>query len=140
MVNSQTPKPLHLLYVEDCAIDQRLMTAYLQQDGDVSYTLTNCSTLDEASEALQSTNYDALILDNRLPPFTNYHEPYRALKEQHGFNGPAVIVSAETSGNEFARERRQDNEVVLDKSDLVDLVRNGHFAKLMRGGSAQANR
>jgi CheY-like chemotaxis protein len=139
MENSPATKPLHLLYVEDCDIDQRLMIAYLRQDGDASYTLTNCSTLDEASEALKNANYDALILDNRLPPFTNYHEPYRALKEQHGYDGPAIIVSAETSGKEFARERRQDHEVVLDKSDLLDLVRNGHFARLMRGGQPQAS-
>ena len=80
-----------------------------------------------------------LILDNRLPPYTDYHEPYRTLKERCGFSGPTLIVSAEIDGLEFSRERRQDHEVVLDKGDIPALVKNGSFAQLLRGEQALAN-
>lgn len=58
---------IRLLYLDDCDIDHRLMQAYLSLDDKHSYDMTTCTTLEEAREALAQQEYDALILDNRVP-------------------------------------------------------------------------
>lgn len=132
-VDSLTAAAIRLLYLDDCPIDHRLLSAYLRMDGNRSYTVTGCTTLDEALLALKGEAYDALIIDNRIPPFADYHEPYRHLKQTTGYSGPALIISADISGQEFRTEKRQDHEFVLDKADLLPAVKAGVLAQVANG-------
>ncbi|MEM6712380.1 MAG: hypothetical protein AAF590_08865 [Pseudomonadota bacterium] len=122
---------LRILYLDDCAIDHKLMRAYLELDEAHSYRLTACSTLDEAERELQRASFDVLILDNRIPPDINYHRMYKSLKERAGFIGPAVVVSADVEGAEFNETARQDHEAVIDKADLLGCIRDGQFAAII---------
>lgn len=122
---------IRLLYLDDCDIDHRLMQAYLSLDDKHSYQMTTCTTLEEAREALAQQEYDALILDNRVPPHANYHQAYQTLKEATGFCGCTMVVSADVSGEEFKPEQRHGEEIILDKSELLGVIRTGVFADVI---------
>ncbi|MFK7793467.1 MAG: hypothetical protein AB8B88_12455 [Devosiaceae bacterium] len=128
---------IRILYLDDCDIDHRLLQAYLRLDDTHSYDVTACSTLEEAKAALERSGYDALILDNRVPPFNNYHQTYREIKEACGFSGPTLVVSADTKGDEFGPAARQDHEVVIDKADLMEVIRTGSFVSWAKEGQTQ---
>ena len=122
---------LRILYLDDCVLDHRLMSAYLDLDPRHAYEMTACTSLEEASSEMKQCQYDGLVLDNRVPPHDNYHGMYQHLKEAAGFCGPTIIVSADTQGQEFHETSRQDHEVVVDKASLLDCIRNGAFATIM---------
>lgn len=124
---------IRLLYLDDSDIDHRLLSAYLRMDNIRDYSITPCMTLEAALFALKSEQYDALIIDNRVPPFDNYHEPYKHLKQGTGYRGPTLIISADISGKEFSGEQRQDRELVLDKADLLPAVKAGFLAQVAEG-------
>lgn len=126
---------IRLLYLDDCDIDHRLLSAYLRMDGARTYTVTACTTVEEALLAIQGETYDALIIDNRVPPFSDYHEPYRHLKQNAGYQGPTLIISADISGHEFNADKRQDHELVLDKADLLPAVKSGLLAQVVQGNA-----
>jgi CheY-like chemotaxis protein len=129
---TQTSAPcIRVLYLDDCDIDHRLLDAYLKMDGSRQYQLTPCLTLDQARAAMASNSFDALIIDNRMPPFTSYHEPYRRLKSDTGFQGATLVVSADVSAQELAEDQRLDHEIVLDKADLLTAVRSGYLAQVL---------
>lgn len=122
--------PIRILYLDDCEIDHRLMAAYLKADARRSYDITPCRTLEEALGAMRKGHYDALIIDNRMPPYASYHEPYRVLKSSTGYSGPTFVVTADMSARELDRDFRQDHEVVMDKADLLAAIRAGILATL----------
>ena len=129
---------LRILYLDDCVLDHRLMSAYLDLDPRHVYDMTVCTSLEEASSEMKQSRYDGLVLDNRVPPHTSYHSMYQHLKESAGFDGPTVIVSADIDGKEFHEAARQDREVVVDKALLLDCIRNGAFAAIMDSDSPRA--
>ena len=122
------PEAIRILYLDDCDVDHRLLAAYLNLETTHTYDVTPCLTLDEARTALQKGDYDALILDNRVPPFSSYHEPYKHLKAALGHRLPTLVVSADVSGHEFSESMRQDQEIVLDKADLMAAIQSGILA------------
>jgi CheY-like chemotaxis protein len=130
---------IRLLYLDDCDIDHRLMQAYLSLDDKHSYQMTTCTTLEEAREALAQQEYDALILDNRVPPHANYHQAYQTLKEATGFCGCTMVVSADVSGEEFKPEQRHGEEIILDKSELLGVIRTGVFADVIAQSASASN-
>lgn len=130
---------IRLLYLDDCDIDHRLMQAYLSLDDEHSYVMTTCNTLEEAREALQSQQFDALILDNRVPPYTNYHQTYGRLRETTGFDGCTVVISADLSGEEFRPDRRQGEEIIFDKAELLHAISDGILADAIRGSSVSGD-
>ncbi|MEQ8656902.1 MAG: hypothetical protein RIC24_06305 [Hyphomicrobiales bacterium] len=129
-----------LLYLDDCDIDHRLMEAYLSLDSSHSYDITACTTLEEARAALATEEYDALILDNRVPPYTNYHQTYETLKAETGFDGFTLVVSADVNGDEFTPEMRRGDEVIFDKAELLGAIRTGIFANVIAQGSGDGQR
>ncbi|MEM1286149.1 MAG: hypothetical protein ACFB01_16420 [Cohaesibacteraceae bacterium] len=122
--------PIRILYLDDSDIDHRLMAAYLESDPRRSYDVTPCRTLEEALGAMQCGGYDALIIDNRMPPYTSYHEPYRKLKSSTGYHGPTLVVTADVTARELDQDFRQDHEIVLDKANLLSAIRAGMLATL----------
>jgi CheY-like chemotaxis protein len=126
---------IRLLYLDDCDIDHRLMQAYLSLDDKHSYHMTTCTTLEEARAALAQQEYDALILDNRVPPHANYHQAYTMLKEATGFDGCTMVISADVSGEEFKPEQRHGEEIILDKAELLAVIRTGVFADVIAQAS-----
>ena len=126
------PRPIRILYLDDCDIDHRLMAAYLQSDPRRSYDMTPCRSLDEAVGALKCERYDALIIDNKMPPFESYHEPYRKLKDSTGYRGPTLVVSADITSRELEEGHRQDHEIVLDKANLLAAIQGGMLATLRK--------
>lgn len=126
---------IRILYLDDCDVDHRLLRAYLSMDTTNTYDVTLCLTLEEARAALKSGDYDALILDNRVPPYTNYHEPYKHLKAVLGYHLPTLVISADTSGQEFGEDMRQDQEIVVDKADLLSAIQSGVVANVATASS-----
>lgn len=123
--------PIRVLYLDDCEIDLRLMDTYLSLDCERQYNLTPCLTLDQAVSALRDDTFDALIIDNRMPPYESYHEPHRKLLETTGFSGPTVVISADVEVPGLDRENRNGNELVIDKAHLSYRIREGMLADLV---------
>ncbi|MEM6382978.1 MAG: hypothetical protein AAF739_09910 [Pseudomonadota bacterium] len=128
-------KPIRIVYLDDCEIDHRLLDSYLQLDDENSYTLTPCLTLEEALRALNSGTYDALIIDNKMPPFRSFLEPYEVIKRGTDFQGTTIVVSADTSVPELEPGNLPGDEWVIDKSELASQIRNGVLNTACRADS-----
>ncbi|MEM1288814.1 MAG: hypothetical protein AAGH60_10725 [Pseudomonadota bacterium] len=107
------------------------MDTYLSLDDERQYALTPCLTLDQALSIMGQETFDALIIDNRMPPYESYHEPHRKLLESTGFDGPTIVISADIEVPSLGRENRNGDELVIDKADLSYRIREGVLASLV---------
>ncbi|MBV6657863.1 MAG: hypothetical protein KI785_08860 [Devosiaceae bacterium] len=123
--------PIRILYLDDCEIDHRLLDVYLQLDEARAYELTPCRTLEEALTAMNRRQFDALVIDNKMPPFSTFLEPYDVLRKSTGFTGPTIVVSADVSVPELKPDALPGSKMVVDKAELSTLIQDGMFGRLV---------
>ncbi len=117
------PTPLHVLIVEDIAIDAELMARHLQKDG-FQLDWQRVETEADYRVALE-THYDLILSDWSLPQFSGL----RALQllQESGLNTPFIIVSGNIGEEAAVNALHQGayDYVLKDRPDrLGQSVRN----------------
>jgi signal transduction histidine kinase len=69
MLTSTTSAPIRLLHLEDSSLDHDIVRQALRRSN-LSCELLRVETLDEFTQQLRLTRYDAILADYRLPGFT----------------------------------------------------------------------
>ncbi|GGC88702.1 hybrid sensor histidine kinase/response regulator [Halopseudomonas salina] len=95
--------------VENDLINQEAMETLLRQWG---CEITSYSSAEEALENIEPESLDLLISDYRLEGARDGIALIRALRASHGHNGPALLVTADTSDEVNEQARLSDIEVI----------------------------
>ena len=96
----RSPRSLHILLIEDVAADVELTLLALQSAG-VSFTYDITATAIDCQSYLQTTSYDVVLSDYRLPSF-NGLQAFKFLKES-GQDIPFILITG-SLGEESAVE------------------------------------
>ena len=82
-----------VLLIDDDPIEAKLLRAYLEARFGEDFEMTHAYGLDEALTLLGARRFDHVLLDNRLPPFTDYRETLPRLRAGAPHAEP-ILVSA----------------------------------------------
>jgi len=96
----RSPRSLHILLIEDVAADVELTLLALQSAG-ISFTYDITATAIDCQSYLQTTSYDVVLSDYRLPSF-NGLQAFKFLKES-GQDIPFILITG-SLGEESAVE------------------------------------
>ena len=93
--SNQTSKSLNILVAEDNAINAKVITTFLEDDG---HTVDLVTTGKEAVERLSSDKYDMVFMDMRMPNINgpDATKQWREL-ENKGFHIPIIALTANAS-------------------------------------------
>lgn len=123
---------LNVLYLDDDAVDHKLMSLILRRQGEFPrYKLSCVSEIDEARVALQSGDFDIFVLDNRMPLSPNFHTTLAQIGSiDHAIK--IVVVSSETDSAEFRNfsNLRRKPDAIVEKSKLNKFIKAGNLKTL----------
>lgn len=115
-----------VLYVEDSTIDQRLLSHHLRASG---IELTNAKNAEEALQLMKDKLFDIVISDLHLGKGDDGIALIEKMRTA-GFNGPAVLLTAEIGGSRVGRAKQAGVDVVLNKpyqaKDIFDVMIDMH--------------
>ncbi len=120
-VDSNPIVPLHILLVEDVALNQQIIQALLQHDG---HLVLVAATAAEALALCQQHSFELILLDMNLPDSDGL-SLFRQLPQQLATQPPVLALTADTS-----RQLQQDclaagiKQVLTKPVDLSQLQRS----------------
>ncbi len=120
-VDSNPTIPLHILLVEDVALNQQIIQALLQHDG---HLVLVAATAAEALALCQQHSFELILLDMNLPDSDGL-SLFRQLQQQLATQPPVLVLTADTS-----RQLQQDclaagiKQVLTKPVDLSQLQRS----------------
>jgi len=100
-------RPLRILHVEDDPRDRELVAATLTDDG-LSCSVTAVATRAAFEAALDGSQYDVILADDRLPTFDGLSA--QRIAAERASDVPFIFVSG-TLGEEIAVERMKNGAV-----------------------------
>lgn len=103
-----------VLIVDDDLVLCDLYNAYFEVEGLTDWFARGESDLDVALEAIAADNPAIIFLDNRLPPYQDFIEPLKMIKDS-GFTGPIVVQSACIEDDIFNRAKDLGATMVQEK-------------------------
>ncbi|MCB9856054.1 MAG: response regulator [Phycisphaerales bacterium] len=114
-MNWTPDQQLRILLIDDDDIDGQLLSIYLKK---ISHHIdfTQCVKEGEALDAIDSTAFDLIFVDNRLCVWTG-SEMLQALRE-HGYTGPTVLYTAAVEPGAKTRLRELQCHDFLEKGDV----------------------
>jgi two-component system cell cycle sensor histidine kinase/response regulator CckA len=115
----ETPKPLHVLLVEDCPQDAELIAWELRRAG-YDLTLTTVSQAADLTAALQRQRWDLILSDYKLPGFSAV-DALRIMHE-HGVDLPFVIVSGSVGEEQAVEAMREGAHDYVMKGNMTRLT------------------
>jgi signal transduction histidine kinase len=118
MYDESSEATLHILHLEDSAVDHELVRRALQRSG-LACTLEHVETLDEFEQATATGNFDAIVADYRLRGFTAI-DAWEMLKSQP--KAPPFVLLSGAIGESAA--------VAAIKLGMSDYLQKDHLGKL----------
>ena len=103
-----------VLIVDDDLVLCDLYNAYFEVEGLKGWTARGESDLDLALEAIATDKPAIIFLDNRLPPYEDFTEPLKMIKEC-GYTGPVVVQSACIEDEIFNQAKELGASMVQEK-------------------------
>ncbi len=103
------------MIVDDNSHQHELFRCYATQLKDV--LLSHAVDLDEAVERLSNRAVELILLDNRIPPYSDYRETVPALRAT-GYSGKIVVISADTKDGVFGEIEAYSVDKVIDKFEF----------------------
>ncbi|MDP6051243.1 MAG: response regulator [Candidatus Latescibacteria bacterium] len=112
------PHPLHILVVEDDAIQRELLIRYLKEDG---HTAVQAGTGREGLEAFHRGQFDLIITDMTMPEMNGLHlaRTIRKIAPQK----PIIIISGDDMGEELSEDDVPDHLIALQKPLILQVFR-----------------
>lgn len=104
-----------ILLVDDNSHQHELFKCYAMNAKDVDIHFA--STIPDAIESIRRDKPAAVLLDNRLHPYSSYLETVPLLREA-GFDGKIVVISADVSEKIFASHRAYSVDSCVNKFDF----------------------
>ncbi len=108
-----------ILIIDDDVHYAELASTFLRLSGFGDGVVDHAYTMDAGLRRLRECVPDIVLLDNRLPPETDFRSGLQALREA-GFDGPVVVQSACTADDVFSDARRLGAAEVIDKFHMND--------------------
>ena len=83
-----------ILLIDDDPVEAKLLAAFLRQRFDEAFDLVHVQKLGDAVIALRCIAFDAVLLDNRLPPYRDFRETLPVLRQAMRGDEPIIISSS----------------------------------------------
>ena len=112
------PHPLHILVVEDDAIQRELLIRYLKEDGHIA---VQAGTGREDLEAFRRGQFDLIITDTIMPEMNALHlaRTIREIAPQKVI----IIISGDDMGEELSEDDVPDHLIALQKPLILQVFR-----------------
>lgn len=105
----------NVLVVDDNSHQHELFRCYALHLGDVF--LSHAHSLDEAVERLSNMAVELILLDNRIPPYSDYRETVPQLRSA-GYQGKIIVISADINDRVFGAIKKHTVDTVVDKFEF----------------------
>ena len=112
-----------VLLIDDDAIEQKLLHAFLMRRYGDDFELTYVDSLQAGIELLQRLCFDAIFIDRILPPYTDARDSYPLLA-RHVRSGQIIYISSDTS-TFTAPVQHGDDVLYVDKLDMREQIMAG---------------
>lgn len=120
----------HVLIIDDNSHQHELFRCYASQLKDV--LLSHAMDLDEAVERLSHKAVELILLDNRLPPYSDYRQTVPKLRSA-GYGGRIVVISADIQDRIFGEIDAYSVDSVVDKFEFSLMNFSERLLSLMSG-------
>lgn len=119
------PQSLRILHLEDSAVDHELVRRALHKSGE-HFTLERVETLEEFDRQVQTSSFDVILADYRLPGFTAL-DAWHILQQQ-SHQPPFILLSGAIGEPAAVSAIRTGISDYLAKDDLSKLAQVIHRA------------
>lgn len=101
-----------VLIVDDNDTQHELFRCYALAASEME--LVHAVTLEQAVECLDNSSPDIVLLDNRLPPYSDCGQTLPRIRET-GFLGKIVVISSDIDANLIANATKYAADDIVDK-------------------------
>lgn len=108
--------PLSTLILDDDVDHARLLELSLARLSEYSFQISKCNTIQQATDLIQSQNYDLLFVDYRLEGDTG--ESFVSMVRQQGLDVPIICITAVGDHYAAADVTRAGAQRFMLKSDI----------------------
>jgi response regulator of citrate/malate metabolism len=116
-----------VLVVDDNDMIHELFSCYAMN---TDVKLSHAVSLDEALTHLQDNTPELLLLDNKLPPYSNFTKTVPFIR-QSGYGGKIVVISAGINEVIASKFKEHHVDAMMDKFDFSFENFNGTISKLL---------
>ena len=113
-----------VLLIDDDPLEAKLLAAFLHRRFGEAFRLVHVRLLEDGLALLEREAFDAVLLDNRLPPFSDFRETLPRLRAATRGVEP-IIVSSSLRDPCFQRWGAIPEAPVVDKLHLGDAIEEG---------------
>lgn len=105
------------LFIDDDTHECQWLQHTMRAQTDEAVSFRSVTTVEAAQEALAAERFDLVLLDNRVPPYRNFHESLPKL-QKHLHGAAVYVVSSYTDTDEFKSADPAAVRGVYEKADL----------------------
>lgn len=115
---------ISVLLIDDDAAERELVNFCLRRHFGTGYELEHVTQVEPALARLRDRQFDAILLDNVIPPFKGVHESLPLVRHAAP-EVKIVAISTTMDPDRRAQVAMQDNVVIVNKFELKQRIADG---------------